>query len=124
MAHDVVEHLDDVIGTMEEVHRVCRRGASVKITVPHFSSSNAFTDPTHQHYFGYESFHYLTGEHAHSHYTKSRFRRRVTSIIFRPSIVNRAVMRFAAKFPEAYEQRWAWVFPAWFLYVELEVIKG
>src|SRR5690348_926956 len=46
IANDVIEHLDDVIGTMEEIHRVSRKAAVVKVTVPHFSSSNAFTDPT------------------------------------------------------------------------------
>jgi hypothetical protein len=25
--------------------------------------------------------------------------------------------------PAEYERRWAWIFPAWFLYFELEVVK-
>ena len=33
--------------TMEEMHPVCRNGAIVKITVPHFSCANAFRNPTH-----------------------------------------------------------------------------
>src|SRR4051812_33063329 len=32
VALDVIEHLDDVIGSMEEIHRVCRDGAVVRIT--------------------------------------------------------------------------------------------
>ena len=44
-AFDVLEHLEDVVAAMEELHRVCRNGARVEITVPHFSSANAFTDP-------------------------------------------------------------------------------
>src|SRR4051794_35623049 len=43
-ADDILEHLDDVVGTLEEIHRVCRAGAKVSITVPHFSSANAFID--------------------------------------------------------------------------------
>lgn len=123
LAYDVLEHLDDVVAAMEEVHRVCRNGATVKITVPHFSSANAFTDPSHRHYFGQGSFHYLTGEHEHDHYTAVRFRRAVTSLVFRPSLVNKAVMRFAKAFPARYEERWAWLFPAWFVYAELRVLK-
>src|ERR1051325_5322912 len=49
LAHDVVEHLGETIATREEVPRVCRHGARVLMTVPHFSCSNAFTDPTHRH---------------------------------------------------------------------------
>jgi SAM-dependent methyltransferase len=122
-AYDVIEHLEDVIGTLEEIHRVCRPGAIVRITVPHFSSANAFTDPTHKHYFGYQSFHYLTDEHEHGHYSKVRFRRRVTKIVFHQTMANKIVRRLANARPVGYERRWAWTFPAWFLYVELEVLK-
>lgn len=123
LAADVIEHLDDVIASMEEIHRVCRPGAVVKISVPHFSCANAFTDPTHRHYFGYFSFHYVTGEHQFSFYTNSRFKRRASEIIFRPTPFNKIVRRLARANPSAYEQRWAWMFPAWFLWFELEVLK-
>ena len=123
VALDVVEHLDDVIATMEEIHRVCRDGALVEITVPHFSCGNAFTDPTHRHYFGAQSFHYVTGEHNFSFYTAARFKRRRAQIVFRGSLLNKLIHRLANRYPEGYEARWAWMFPAWFLSFELEVLK-
>lgn len=123
LAFDVVEHLDDIVRTMEEVHRVCEDGATVRITVPHFSCANAFTDPTHRHYFGFFSFHYFTGEHRFSFYTDRRFRRVHSRIVFHPTLLNRLVNRLANRFPEEYERRWAWLFPAWFLYFELQVVK-
>ncbi|HKV55172.1 MAG TPA: methyltransferase domain-containing protein [Candidatus Binataceae bacterium] len=123
-AYDVIEHCDDIIATMEEIHRVSTDGAVVHITVPHFSCSNAFADPTHKHYFAQSSFHYVTGEHEFSFYTSSRFRRVASSIIFAPTLVNKLVHRLANRFPEGYERRWAWIFPAWFLYFELEVVKN
>ena len=122
-ANDVIEHLDDVVATMEQIHRVCRDGAVVRITVPHFSSGNAFTDPTHRHYFGRFSFSYFTGEHEFAFYTSCRFRARLTNIIFQPTLVNKLVRRMANRWPAEYERRWAWMFPAWFLYCELEVLK-
>ncbi len=122
-AKDVIEHLDDVILTMEEVHRVCRPGARVHITLPHFSSSNSYTDPTHRHGFGWFSFHYVTGEHHFSFYTQCRYRRVVEQLIFHPTLENKVVSRLANRYPEAYERRWAWSFPAWFLYFQLEVLK-
>ena len=122
-AYDVLEHLEDVVGTLEEIHRICRPGARVKLTVPHYSSANAYTDPTHRRFFGASSFQYFTGEHALSFYTAVRFRQHACSLVFEPGLLNKLVWRLANRFPQAYERRWAWVFPAWFLFVELEVLK-
>ncbi len=108
---------------MEEIHRVSSPGAVLKLTVPHFSCANAFTDITHRHCFGWFSFHYFTGENEFPFYTPSRFKRRVSHMIFTPSVSNRLAWRLANRWPAAYEHRWAWIFPAWFLYFELEVVK-
>jgi SAM-dependent methyltransferase len=123
LAYDVLEHLDRLVEVMDEIHRVCRHGAIVRITVPHFTSANAFTDITHRHYFGWFSTHYFTGENQWGFYTRHRFERVTTSLMFHPSLGNKVVRRLANRFPEAYERRWAWIFPAWFLYFELRVIK-
>jgi hypothetical protein len=122
-AYDVIEHLDDVVKVMEEIHRVCAPGAGVRITVPHFSCANAFTDITHRHYFSFFSFHYFTGENEFAFYTTRRFRRRHSEIVFAKTLVNKAVWRLAKRYPKQYEQRWAWMFPAWYLFFELEVVK-
>jgi SAM-dependent methyltransferase len=123
-AYDVLEHLDDLVAVMEEVHRVCGPGALVRITVPHFSCANAFTDITHRHHFGWSSFHYFTGENEFAFYSRARFRRRTTQLVFRRSLLNKVVWRLANRYPARYEERWAWLFPAWFLHFELEVVKG
>ncbi len=126
LAYDVIEHLDDIVATMEEIHRIARPGAIIRITVPHFSCANAFTDPTHKHYFGKFSFDYFTGGGTFDFYTTVRFRihNPERQIVFHHSLVNKIVWRLANRFPEEYERRWAWIFPAWFLYFELEVVKG
>lgn len=123
IAFDVIEHLDDFITTMEEIHRIAQNGAIVRITVPHFSCANAYTDPTHRQLFGYFSFDYVTGDSDLQHYTRVRFRKHHRQIIFQPSLLNKLVLRLANRYPAAYEQRWAWIFPAWYLYFELEVQK-
>jgi SAM-dependent methyltransferase len=123
LAYDVLEHLDKFIAAMEEIHRVCRDKAVVRITVPHFSCANAYTDPTHQRYFGYFSLDYVTGENELQFYAQARFKKLASRMIFYPSLVNKLVWRLANRYPEAYEQRWAWMFPAWYLYFELEVQK-
>ena len=123
-AHAVIEHLADVPATFEEIHRVCRDGARVHVTVPHFSSANAYADPTHRHFFGYSTLDCLTEGAELAFYTRARFRLRRRSIVFYPTLLNKLVWRLANRYPEAYERRWAWVFPAFFLSFELEVVKG
>ena len=123
LASDVIEHLDDIAGAMGEIHRVCARGAIVYINVPHFSSDGAYTDPTHRHYFGAFTFDYFSDSHPLNFYSRARFKNRSTQIIFRPTLFNKLVWRVANRFPRVYEQRWAWIFPAWFLAIQLEVVK-
>jgi hypothetical protein len=122
-AFDVIEHLQDILQTMEEIHRVCLGGARVHITVPHFSSANAFTDPTHRHQLSYFSFDYFDAGHGLAFYSTARFKRRQVEIVFHPSWPNKIVHRLANRRPAAYEQRWAWIFPAWFLSIDLDVVK-
>jgi len=122
-ANDVIEHCSDVVATMEEIHRVSRDGAVVRVTTPHFSSANSFIDPTHRYHFSYFSFHYFTGEHDFDFYSDKRFRRRAAQIIFYPTFTNKLIWRIANRYPQAYEKRWTWMFPAWFLNFELEVVK-
>jgi SAM-dependent methyltransferase len=122
-AYDVIEHLGDLLATMSEIHRICKPGARVVITVPHYSCSNAFTDPTHRHYFGYFSFDYFTEGHPLSFYSGARFRVARRQLMFHPTLVNKVVRRLANRYPARYEQRWAWTFPAWYLHFELQALK-
>jgi SAM-dependent methyltransferase len=120
-AIDVLEHLDDALAAMREIHRVTRPGGTVTIVVPHFSSANAFTDLTHHGFFGFRSLDYVTGAVIHDYYTRVRFGMLRREIVFEHGLANRLVRRLANRFPERYERRWAWIFPAWFVVYELEV---
>jgi SAM-dependent methyltransferase len=122
-AIDVLEHLPDTVASMEEIHRVCRSGALVEIVVPHFSCANAFTDPTHCHQFGFFSFDYFTDDAPHGHYTHVRFRTHRRELIFLPSRKNALTRRIANRWPGFYERHLCWIFPAWFMGFELEVVK-
>jgi predicted SAM-dependent methyltransferase len=123
LAYDVIEHLENFIEAMEEIHRICRDKAVVRITVPHFSCANAYTDPTHRRAFGYFSMDYVTGENEIEFYTRARFKKLSARMMFYPSLLNKLVWRLANRYPAAYERRWAWMFPAWYLYFELEAQK-
>ncbi len=44
---DVLEHLD-YVPVLKEIHRILKPGGTVRIDVPHFTSSNVYVDPTHR----------------------------------------------------------------------------
>ncbi len=126
IATHVIEHLHDTVAVMEEIHRVCRHGATVKIVTPHFSSPTAFTDPSHCRYFGYCSFHFFTGEYPNPFGDPPRFRRRNTRLVITPMrlrIFSRIGVGLANWNPQRYERRFAVFFPATEVRNELVVVK-
>jgi SAM-dependent methyltransferase len=72
-----LEHVKDVISTMGEIHRVCKPGAHVVIQVPYFRSVDAYTDPTHKHFFTSGTLDYVIEGTALAkyRYNEKRFRR-------------------------------------------------
>lgn len=74
IADNVLEHLDNPLAVMEELYRICQRGAILKVSLPYYKSSGAFTDPTHKHFFTENSFQYFSPEHEYHFYTKAKFK--------------------------------------------------
>jgi len=58
----VLEHVTNLVGLMEELHRVVRPGGRIDIRVPHFSNPYHYSDPTHVRFFGAFSFYYFASE--------------------------------------------------------------
>ena len=116
----ILEHLQDVVKVMEEIHRVAKPGAKVDIEVPHFSDPGAFQDPTHRHYFTYFTFDYFTGNPMYPGYTPVRF-----SIEEKKFKALSGMNRFLSTRlePRLYEERFARVFPSFALSVSMRVIK-
>ena len=105
---NVLEHLDDPMRVMEEVHRVCKPEGQVKVIVPYFRSVWAFIDPTHQHFFTVESFAYYDPEHIicqRYDYVKTRFK--VERVVFNETLPNRwfkkLIVKLANRWPLRYE---------------------
>lgn len=71
--YHVLEHLDNPLLVLEEVHRLIKPNGLLHLRVPHFSSNGAFTDITHKRPFSYFSFDVFLDGSYHSFYTKVRF---------------------------------------------------
>jgi SAM-dependent methyltransferase len=54
-----LEHADDVVAIMQEIHRVLVKGGHVVIQVPYFRSVDAYGDPTHKHFFTSDTLDYF-----------------------------------------------------------------
>jgi len=75
----VIEHVADVIQTMEELHRIAKPGGTIVLVTPHYTDFSSFCDPTHRWHLNTYSFRYFYpgGIHGRDHwYTSVRFRER------------------------------------------------
>jgi SAM-dependent methyltransferase len=135
----IVEHVNDLMRFMQEVHRIAHAGAQVEIVTPHFTNRFSYTDPTHTRHLGLRSFDYFIAPRPLRHnlltrafetqftvpdfYTRPLFRlQRAHLRLARPFRIL-GLQWFANRFPDFYELYLAFIFPARDLYFTLEVVK-
>lgn len=124
---NVLEHVSDVVRTMEEVHRVAKAGAMVRVDVPYFRSRYAAIDPTHIHPFTVESFAYFDPTHPFfERYRYSAAAFRVERVVFNERFGSRgmraAIARYANRNVLRYEARISQFFPLDELTFHLRVV--
>ena len=51
IANHVFEHVHNFVPLMHEIHRVCKKGATIKIKTLFFSAWGQYNDPTHVRFF-------------------------------------------------------------------------
>ncbi len=119
-ADNTVEHLEHISSVMEELHRISRPGALIRITVPYFRARWAFVDPTHRHFFTVDSFGYFDPDHPFNRrYTYSGAKFKTVSIVFNEKfaatglggVLRCGVKAFANRWPRLYEGYASHLFP-------------
>jgi predicted SAM-dependent methyltransferase len=135
---DVLEHSKDFFGILSEVYRVSAPNAIIKISLPHYSSDNMYSDPTHTIFFSSRSFNYFDKSlnYKHSFYLeKVNFKVLKKYIAFREYFAHDNKRPFfnpfkwlgieflVNRFQRIYERFFCWILPAAELYFELKVIK-
>ena len=119
----VLEHLEDLPKVMGEIKRICKKGAKVRIRVPHFSCGVSYRDPTHRRLFSYFTFDYFTKD---CFYGLPEFK-----ILKRKLNFTRQSFTFLNYFfnplinlsPAIYERFFCWILPCSEALFELEVVK-
>ncbi len=70
----VIEHVTDVIRTMEEFHRLLAPGGHALIVTPHYTDFSSFCDPTHRWHLNSFSLRYFGDDHGgYAYYSHARF---------------------------------------------------
>lgn len=127
---NVLEHINNPLKVIEELHRIGKNKCIINIAVPYFRSHYATIDPTHVNFFGINYFNYFNPDHFFCtgyEYSKARFR--ILSIEFdkewigNETIFHKILRKFANKYPQKYESRLSHILPLNSLKFTLEVIK-
>ena len=119
---DVIEHIAEPYRLMAELHRIARPGARIHLRTPHFSSSLAYSDPTHLHYFSSTAIRSLA-DPGFAHYSTVRFEVvHLTLDMWLPFRLSRLAV-LANRWPEYYETYFAFRFPTMNIRAEFEVRK-
>jgi SAM-dependent methyltransferase len=127
----LIEHVADVIQTMEELHRVTRPGGSIYIVTPHYTDASSFTDPTHRWHLNSFSFEYFFapgGVHGRDHfYTHVRLRprrQRVKLLRLWRLLGLELLVNHSRAFRRFWEFYLCYLIRGKVLEIELEVLKG
>lgn len=140
LCRHTIEHIADMIGFMEEVHRIARADARVEIVTPHFSNRFSFTDPTHLRHLSIRSFDYFKPPISFLHpnfiqrafetsypipnfYTAARFKILHAHLSMARPFRLAGIQWLANRFPDFYELYLAFLFPARDLYFSLQALK-
>jgi hypothetical protein len=108
---------------MNEIYRVARTGATVRIRTPHYSSYYAYNDPTHKRFFGVYIFDGFDADNPNVLYTNARFRVVRREILFPKIWRVTGIAALANRFTHRWEQLFAFIFRAENLYFELQAVK-
>ncbi len=126
-ASHIIEHVDDLIKTMKEIHRISKKNAKINIRGPHFSCGVSYRDPTHKRLFSYFTFEYFSNpkdyyKRNESNMFKIKSRRlNFTRFAFTP--LNKMFNPLININPAMYERFFCWILPCSEAIFELEVIK-
>jgi SAM-dependent methyltransferase len=121
-ANHLLEHIHDLDGLLGEIDRITAPVGRIHVVVPYFTCVGAFGDPTHVRFFTYYTFDHFTDDPGrHTWFSSTRFTIRNRRIGFGRLFRLLGVEWWANRWPNIYENFFAYILPARTLTVELIV---
>jgi len=115
-----LEHIDNIIPLIYEIHRVLKKGGHFLVAVPHTSYIDSMNDLTHKRLFGYNSFDFLIKEYHQQLRNKILFKMIKRKIVFSKIFKILGIEFLANKFPILYSGFFTGIFQAREIYFEME----
>lgn len=125
LANHVLEHLTEVVKVMEEIYRICKPNAVIKISSPHYASDSIYTDPTHKKGFSYRYFEFFSkklGKVYCDYQFKCNFDILNRRIDFPPHLA--FIKPLAHKFPRFFDTNLSFIFRPTNLKIKLKAVKS
>ena len=128
LIYHTLEHINNFVPLMHELHRVSKEGTIIKIKVPFYTAWGQYNDPTHVRFFTPYTFDYFK-KSIYSHEVgadKDMFKVQKVKINFgigTSSKLNWLFNPLLNLSHKIYCRFFAWIFPAAEIYYELEVLK-
>ena len=74
-ANHYLEHVNHIVDSLKEIHRITKKNGIINIRVPHYASDNYSSDLTHKVRFGYRSFNHfsINGKIDYDYYSDFKF---------------------------------------------------
>ena len=123
----VLEHVNDLVKVVEELHRITKLYGRIKVIAPYFASQGAFNDPTHNIFFTYRTFKFFSSDGYYTNAVLDVIKQRMfffSSKKFMESKWYSAVLDYVLNlFPMLYQRYLCWILPAAEIHYLLEVEK-
>jgi ubiquinone/menaquinone biosynthesis C-methylase UbiE len=120
-----LEHVDHFFKTVLELHRISKPNALIKIFCPHYSSADAYRDPTHKTFFSYTTFNTFAegGSYISPYHGMFEIEKRTFGLPENTGFIKNLFKKIFNSIPDLYEYRLCWIFPTQTIYYELRVLK-
>lgn len=123
-ADNVLEHLDSIIKPIEEIWRISKNKAKIKIIVPYTPSVWSFCDPTHKQFYTFFTLNYFSEKSELNYYSHARFKINNRKIRFGKHLfLFEWIINSMSIFKKIHAIYLYFLIPATFLEFDLEVIK-
>lgn len=125
----VLEHVGDLGKVMQELTRICKKWAEIKVIVPYFSNPGTWADYTHKRWFTTATFQYFHPDWFYNHWAKITIKKyRIhffwnRKVFLKSHPINRVPDFFINLAPKIYERFFAYIFPSAEIHYLLEVSK-